>query len=101
MSNHLVARNARSGAEVLCIDPRTKCTYWRNLEIGRALGHPTAMRFTSHKAAWRAADMHGGIAICETEHAARAALSASYTHPNLIAGAYTWKPSASTFARPC
>lgn len=62
MSMHVVGRNGPEVPEVLCRDANG-VEYWRAMEVSHYLGHPTAQKFDSHAAAWRAADMHGGVAV--------------------------------------
>lgn len=64
MPLHLIGRNTVNGVEVLCRtdDPAAE-TYWRSMEVSHALGHPTAVKCDSQVAAWRVADMQGGIAV--------------------------------------
>lgn len=69
MSLHLVGRNGPEGPQVLCWDEPLDTHYWRAMEISHALDHPTALRFDSHIAAWRAADMHGGVAVAMADYA--------------------------------
>lgn len=68
MSIHLVARNnpdLPGSPQVLCLDKEKRVAYWADLKISREIGHKLAIRFNSHENAWRGADVHGGIAICE------------------------------------